>query len=129
MHVPRLCTRLNLQAMEGVKEAMPGTAEHRATHPTAGTGMAGATGGHGKTGTAGTTTTTGEGLGQKATRKTGEVRALGCPAEHVEQRSQAAAAPCTSPLSSRCLLRLVHPLPDPREQHPPFWLPCRPGRA
>ena len=30
-----------MQAWEGAKEAMPGTAEHKATHPTSGTGMSG----------------------------------------------------------------------------------------
>ncbi|KAI7835389.1 hypothetical protein COHA_010711 [Chlorella ohadii] len=44
------------EAWEGAKEAMPGTAEHRATHPTSGTGMTGTTGtthtSHTATGTA-----------------------------------------------------------------------------
>lgn len=47
------------QAWEGVKEATPGTAEHRATHPTSGTGVGAGAGGltGGTTGTTGTTRT------------------------------------------------------------------------
>jgi hypothetical protein len=66
------------EAWEGMKESTPGTQEHRATHPGSGMGSGMGTGmGTGEryttTGTTGTGYTgTGEGVGEKISRKAGE---------------------------------------------------------